>query len=151
MNKAESLDRNIIALAGALLLFLVFLLTYFFPRLSRLRATEKSVEALAGLRQEVSVVLPEVSRTAPTTPLPTPDVRTWVAANTFHGLEKNLAANDGYLQGEGAQIKLKRLTALQTARFLSSLTQVQLVVERMQLQDSDTDGHWDMEISLKVP
>ena len=151
MNQSESLDRNLVALISASVIFVLFLLIYFFPRLKSLNETEQSVDTLLSLRQEVSVILPEVGRTAPTTPLPEPDVRTWIASNTFQGIEQNMAANDGYLQGQGAQVKLKRLTAEQTARFMSSLTKVRLVVERMQLQDSDTDGRWDLEINLKVP
>jgi hypothetical protein len=39
----------------------------------------------------------------------------------------------------------------QVSQFLSQLTKVRLVVERMMLQDSDRDGRWDMEIDLRVP
>ena len=69
------------------------------------------------------------------------------------------AANNGGRGGgkittadyKGAQVKLRRLTPEDAAKFMSSLTRVRLVVERMQLQDSDGDGRWDMEINLKVP
>ena len=113
---------------------------------------EDKIQNLHTVRQEVAVLLPEVARTAPTTPLPTPDVRSWVAANALSGMDKNLfLANDGYLQGKGAQVKLRRMSPAQAAQFMSALTRVRLMVERMQLQDSDGDGRWDMEISLKVP
>lgn len=151
MNNTENWDRNLVAMVATGVIFVLFLLVYFFPRTSSLRKTEASIESLQGVRQEVSVLLPQVARTVPTTPLPQPDVRTWIAANALTGIEKNLVANDGYLQGQGAQVKLRRLTPAQAAQFMSALTRVRLTVDRMQLQDSDGDGRWDMEISLKVP
>jgi type II secretory pathway component PulM len=151
MNSSESWDKNVIALLATVSVFILFLLIYFFPRTSQLSKTKDSIEELRGVRQEVSVLLPEVARTVATTPEPLPDVRSWIAANALSGIEKNLVANDGYLQGKGAQVKLRRLQPKQAAGFLSSLTRVRLIVERMQLQDSDGDGHWDMEINLKVP
>lgn len=109
------------------------------------------IEDLQGVRQEVSLLLPEVARTAPSKPIPQPDVRSWVSAHALTGIEKNMVANDSYLQGQGAQIKLRRLTPQQAATFMSSITRVRLVVEQLQLQDSDSDGRWDLEINLKVP
>lgn len=149
--KTENWDKNAVALATTGVVFLLFLLLYFFPRTSTLTKTKKSIEDLQNLRQEVAVLLPEVARTAPTTPEPEPDVRSWIAANALKGVEKNFVANDGYLKGKGAQVKLRKLTPEQAAKFLSSITRVRLVVERLQLQDSDGDGRWDMEINLKVP
>ncbi len=151
MKSTESWDKNLVALLVAAVVFVLFLVVYFFPRASQLKQAKNAIEELSGVRQEVSVLLPEVARTVPTTPPPMPDVRSWIAANALSGIEKNLVANDGYLQGQGAQVKLRRLTPDQAARFLSALTRVRLIVERMQLQDSDGDGRWDMEISLKVP
>lgn len=151
MNQTEGLDKNVMGLLGTLGVFVVFLLLYFFPRASRLSQADQEIQELQGVRQEVSVLLPEVARTFPTTPLPQPDVRSWIAANSLAGIEKNLVANDGYLQGQGAQVRLRRLTPSQAARFLSTLTRVRLIVERLQMQDSDGDGRWDMEINVKVP
>lgn len=139
-------------MGAAVTVFLLFLLVYYLPRSNQLSETKDKIQNLQTVRQEVSVLLPEVARTAPTTPLPTPDVRSWVAANALSGMDKNLfLANDGYLQGKGAQVKLRRMSPAQAAQFMSALTRVRLIVERMQLQDSDGDGRWDMEISLKVP
>ena len=151
MSKLETWDKNLLAMLVGFLVFGLFLLLYFFPRSSSLSKTKDSIEVLQGVRQEVSVLLPEVARTSSLTPLPLPDVRTWVAANTLSGIENNLVANDGYLEGKGAQVKLRRLSPRQAVRFMSSLTRARLVIERMELQDSDGDGRWDMDISLKVP
>ena len=151
MRSMEEWDKNLVALIGAVVVFLLFLVTYILPRSEKLKETRLAIEELQATRQEVAVLLPEVARTTPTAPLPQPDVRSWIANNSLTGIEKNLVANDGYLQGKGAQVKLRHLTPKQAAGFLSNLTRVRLVVERMQLQDSDGDGHWDMEISLKVP
>lgn len=147
----ENLDKNFVALLVSLLVFVLFLLGYYLPRRNTLKTTRESVDNLQTVRQEVSVLLPEVARTAPTAPLPTPDVRSWVASNALQGLEKNFVANDGFLKGQGAQVKLRRLTPEQAGQFLASLTRVRLSVERLQLQDLDSDGSWDLEISLKVP
>ena len=151
MNSTESMDRNLVAMVATATVFVLFLVLYVMPRSATLRETKTTIEELQTVRQEVSILLPEVARTVPTTPLPQPDVRTWIANNSLTGIEKNLIANDGYLQGKGAQVKLRRLTPEDAAKFMSSLTRVRLVVERMQLQDSDGDGRWDMEINLKVP
>ena len=151
MNDSDSLDRNLVALIATIGVFLLFLLVYFFPRTNSLNKTREAIEDLEGVRQEVSVLLPEVARTSPVTPIPEPDVRSWVSANALTGIEKNMVANDSYLEGKGAQIKLRRLTPEQASKFLSSITRVRLVVERMQLEDGDKDGRWDLEINLKVP
>jgi type II secretory pathway component PulM len=151
LNQNESLDKNLVAMAATAIVFVLFLAIYAIPRSSTLRETRNSIDELQTVRQEVAVLLPEVARTVPTTPLPQPDVRTWIANNSLAGIEKNLIANDGYDQGKGAQVKLRRLRPEDAAQFMSNLTRVRLVVERMQLQDSDGDGRWDMEISLKVP
>ena len=71
--KTENWDKNAVALATTGVVFLLFLLLYFFPRTSTLTKTKKSIEDLQNLRQEVAVLLPEVARTAPTTPEPEPD------------------------------------------------------------------------------
>lgn len=138
-------------MAATAIVFVLFLAVYVMPRSGTLRQTKTSIEDLQTVRQEVSVLLPEVARTVPTTPMPQPDVRTWIANNSLAGIEKNLIANDGYAEGKGAQVKLRRLKPEDAAKFMSSLTRVRLTVERMQLQDSDGDGRWDMEINLKVP
>lgn len=151
MSAIEEWDKNLVAMLGAVLVFILFIVAYVMPRSNELTKTREAIDELQSTRQEVSVLLPEVARTTPTTPLPQPDVRSWIAANSLVGIEKNLVANDGYNQGLGAQVKLRRLTPEQAAGFLSNLTKVRLVVERMQMQDSDGDGHWDIEISLKVP
>lgn len=147
----EKWEKNTIGAFAAVGVFLLFLVAYWLPRSATLRQSRESVQKLQSVRQEVAVLLPEVARTVPTTPMPTPDVRSWVTANALKGIEKNVVANDGYLQNKGAQLKLRRLSPNQTAQFLSSLTRARLSVDRMQLQDSDGDGRWDMEISLKVP
>jgi type II secretory pathway component PulM len=151
LNQTESWDKNLLAMVVTAIVFVLFLVAYVMPRSGTLNETRSSIEELQTVRQEVAVLLPEVARTVPTTPLPQPDVRTWIANNSLTGIEKNLIANDGYAQGKGAQVKLRRLKPEQAAKFMSNLTRVRLVVERMQLQDSDGDGHWDMEINLKVP
>ncbi len=151
MKETTVWDRNVVALVGSGVVFVLFLLAYFFPRQNQLQTTRESIKTLNTTRQEVSVLLPLVARTAFTSPIPSPDVRSWIAANALGGLEKNLVANDGYLEGKGAQVKLRRMSPDQAARFLSQLTRVRLVIERMTLQDSDGDGRWDMEINLKVP
>jgi type II secretory pathway component PulM len=131
--------------------FVLFLGLYYFPRTARLRQERETLKALSTTRQEVALLLPQVVQTAFTTPEPADNVRSWVSAEALKGLEKQLVANDGYMEGKGAQVKLRRMSPAQTSRFLSQLTKVRLVVERMMLQDSDRDGRWDMEIDLKVP
>jgi len=151
MSTQESMDKNLLAMVVSIAVFVLFLAVYVMPRSGTLRETRESIESLQSVRQEVAVLLPEVVRTVPTTPLPQPDVRTWVANNSLGGIEKNLVANDGYLEGKGTQVRLRRLRPEDAAKFLSDLTRVRLVVDRMELQDSDRDGRWDLEISLKVP
>jgi hypothetical protein len=144
-------DRNVVALGSAGAIFLLFLALYFFPRTTQLQRTRDRVKDLTTTRQEVALLLPQVVQSAFTTPEPADNVRSWVAAEALKGMEKQLVANDGYMEGKGAQVKLRRLTPQQAGKFLSDLTKVRLVVERMTLQDSDRDGRWDMEIDLKVP
>jgi type II secretory pathway component PulM len=144
-------DRNLVALATAGAVFLVFLLVYYLPRTAQLRRERESLQQLSSTRQEVALLLPQVVQSAFTTPEPADNVRSWIAAEALPGLEKQLVANDGYLEGKGAQVKLHRMSPQQASQFLSQLTKVRLVVERMLLQDSDRDGRWDMEIDLRVP
>lgn len=144
-------DKNIVALAGCAGFFLLFSLFYIFPRSREMARTNQSIESLRTARQEVAAVLPEVSGSALTTPLPQGEVQSWISGQCLAGMVKNLVANDGYLKGQGAKVKLRRLTPQQAAVFLSRLTRVRLEVERMELQDSDGDGRWDMEIQVKVP
>jgi len=151
VNEREPWDKNLLALIAATVIFVLFFLVYFLPRSGSLRESRQTIDKLRTVRQEVSVLLPEVARTVPTTPLPQPDVRTWVATNALSGIEEHIVANDGYLQGKGAQVKLRKLTPKEVAQFFSALTRARLVIERMQLQDSDGDGNWDLEINLKVP
>ena len=151
MNSEKLWDRNLVSLLVVGLGFAMFLLFYFIPRSRALSQTKTRAQELSEVRQEVSLLLPEVARTAFTTPLPQPNVQSWIANSALKGLKKNVVANDGYDKGQGAQVKLRRLRPGQAAAFLSSLTQVRLVVERMQLEDSDQDGRWDLTIRLKVP
>lgn len=151
MNDRNGMDRNLIALAACAGVFLLFLLIYVFPRSRQLARTEEAIADLKGVRQEVSQVLPEVTRTAPTSPLPTPDVPSWITTNCLAGIDKNVVANDGYLKGSGSKVRLRRLTPPQAAQFLSQLTRVRLEIERMELRDSDGDGHWDLDLQVRVP
>lgn len=132
---------------------MLFVAVYSFPRAAELRKTKESIANLIKARQEVSLILPQVTQTALTTPEPTPNVRAWITAQAFKGLDqaKQVSVNDGYLEGKGAKVKLRKLKPEQAARFLAQLTRVRLVVERMVLQDSDGDGYWDLEIDVKVP
>ncbi len=153
MSASPERDRNLVALLAAGGLFLLFVALYMFPRAAELRRTKESIVTLTKARQEVSLILPQVSQTALTAPEPTPNVRAWITAQAFKGLDqaKQVSVNDSYLEGKGAKIKLRKLKPDQAARFLAQLTQVRLVVERMVLQDSDSDGNWDLEIDVKVP
>ncbi len=151
MSARDGMDRNVIALGACAGVFLLFLLVYIFPRSRQLGRTEESIANLSSVRQEVSQILPDVARTAPSKPLPTPDVRSWIAANCLVGIDKNLVANDGYLKGQGAKVRLRRLSPQQAAQFLSQLTRVRLEIERMELQDSDGAGSWDLDIQVRVP
>lgn len=144
-------DKNVVALLACGGFFLLFLLFYIFPRSRQLGTTAESIENLQSIRQEVSLVLPKVAATTSTVPVPQPDVRSWVAGNCLGGIEKKLVVNDGYLNGMGAKVKLRKLSPQEAAVFLSKLTQVRLQIERMELQDSDTDGRWDLDIQVKVP
>ena len=151
MNSEKLWDKNLVSLLGVGLCFVMFLLFYFVPRSRELSKTRGRVQELKEVQQEVSLPLPEVARTSFTTPLPEPNVQSWIAKSALGGLKKNVVANDGYDNGQGAQVKLRRLRPGQAAGFLSSLTRVRLIVERMQLEDSDQDGRWDLTIRLKVP
>lgn len=151
MNSEKLWDRNFLSLLLIGLGFALFLLFYYAPRIHTLTQTRERVQQLREVRQEVSLLLPEVARTAFTTPLPQPNVQSWIANTALKDLKENVVANDGYAEGQGAQVKLRRLRPGQAAAFLSTLTRVRLVVERMQLEDSDQDGRWDLTIRLKVP
>ena len=151
MREAITRDRNLVALTSAGAIFLLFLVGYFLPRTAQLQREREVLKQLNSTRQEVALLLPQVVQTAFTTPEPADNVRSWVSAEALVGLEKQLVANDGYLEGKGAQVKLHRMSPQQASQFLSQLTKVRLVVERMLLQDSDRDGRWDMEIDLRVP
>lgn len=144
-------DRNVVALVVTGTIFILFVAIYLLPRTAELKRAKESIATLTATRQEVAVLLPQVMQTAFTTPEPADNVRSWVTAEALRGIEKLLVANDGYLEGKGAKVKLRRLSPQQTAAFLSQLTRVRLVVERMNMQDSDGDGRWDIEIDLKVP
>ena len=84
-------------------------------------------------------------------PDPQPNVAGWLTRHALAGLENHLDANNPYKEGSGAQLKLRSLQADQVARFLSTLRQVNLVVDRLYLQDRDGNGRWDMEIYVEVP
>ena len=86
MSSQDSFDKNLVALVATVAVFLLFLAVYVVPRSATLRETRTSIESLQTVRQEVAVLLPEVVRTVPTTPLPEPDVRTWVANNSLAGI-----------------------------------------------------------------
>ncbi len=151
MSELGSWDRNLLAWFAFGLFLLLYLTLYFFPRMQTVSETEASIHTLRTARQEVAVLLPQVARTAFSTPIPEPDVRTWIANNALGGLDQNLVANDSYQEGRGSQVRLRRLQPEQAARFLSELTRVRLVIEKMDLQDSDQDGRWDLEISVRIP
>lgn len=153
MSAGPERDRNFVALLATGGLFLLFVAVYMVPRAAELRGTKESIVNLTKARQEVSLILPQVAQTALTAPEPTPNVRAWITSQAFKGLDqaKQVSVNDGYLEGKGAKVKLRKLKPDQAARFLAQLTRVRLVVERMVLQDSDGDGYWDLEIDVKVP
>lgn len=144
-------DRNVVALTTVGVVFLLFLAAYFIPRGGQLKRTQDSLRSLTTTRQEVALLLPQLAQTAYTTAEPADNVRSWVAAEALKGLEKQVKANDGILEGKGAKVQLRRLTPQQAGKFLSQLTKVRLMVDRMSLLDSDKDGQWDMEIDLQVP
>lgn len=151
MKERVTRDRNLVALASAGAIFLLFLAAYYLPRVAKLKSTRESIAVQTTVRQDIAVLLPQLAQTAFTTPEPGNNVRSWISAQALRGMEKQLVANDGYLEGKGTKVKLRRLSPQQAAKFLSELTRVRLVIERMTLQDSDGDGRWDMEIDLKVP
>lgn len=150
MKELANRDRNLVALAAAGGIFVLFLAAYYVPRMAQLRASREALRSLTSTRQEVSILLPQVAETMSTAPEPAENVRAWLSTEALKGIEKQATA-DGYAEGSGAKVKLRRLTAQQAAKFLSQLTKAKLVVERMQLQDSDGDGRWDMEIDVRVP
>lgn len=151
MKEAIERDRNLVALTAVGVIFLLFLVAYFLPRSNQLKRTQDNLRTLTTTRQEVALLLPQVAQTAYTTQEPADNVRSWVAAEALRGLEKQVKANDGVLDGKGAKVQLRKLTPQQAAKFLSQLTKVRLVVDRMSLLDADRDGNWDMEIDLQVP
>lgn len=146
-----SKDRNLIALTATGIVFVVFLLAYFLPRTAKITQTRQAIESLNSTRQEVAILLPQVVETAFTTPEPADNVRSWISTEALKGLEKQMVGNDGYLEGKGAQVKLRRMSPAQTAQFISQLTRARLVIERLVMQDSDRDGRWDMDIDVRVP
>lgn len=146
-------DRNLAALSLTFSLFLLFLIAYYLPRSAKLNSTLQQNATLSQTRQEVALLLPQLALTSPTAPPPSGKVSAFISTDALPGLDptKQVAANDSYLDGKGAKVKLRRLTPEQAAQFLAKLTKVRLIVERMQLQDSDGDGLWDIDIDLKVP
>ncbi len=151
MKEAIERDRNLVALTAVGGVFILFLLAYFLPRANQLKQAQSNLRALTTTRQEVALLLPQVAQTAYTTQEPADNVRSWIAAEALKGLEKQVKANDGVLEGKGAKVQLRKLTPQQAAKFLSQLTKVRLVVDRMSLLDADRDGNWDMEIDVQVP
>ena len=151
MRESIGKDRNLVALATAGVIFVLFLVAYYLPRQSEFRQSRETLKTLGTTRQEVALMLPQLVQTAFTTPEPADNVRSWISAEALRGLEKQMVSNDGILAGKGAKVKLRRLSPQQASSFLSQLTRVRLEVEHMILQDSDHDGRWDMDIDLKVP
>ncbi len=153
MSASPERDRNLVALVSTVGVFFLFVAVYMLPRAAELKKTRESITALTKTRQEVALIIPQVARTALTTPEPTPNVRAWITAQAFRGLDqtKQVSVNDSYLEGKGAKVKLRKLKPDQAARFLAQLTRVRRVVERMVLLDADGDGFWDLEIDVKVP
>jgi len=153
MSGTPERDRNLIALAATVCVFALFVVVYVLPRTAELRRTRDSITQLTKSRQELAILVPQVALTAINLPEPEPNVRAWITAQAFKGLDqaKQVSVNDGYLEGKGAKVKLRKLEPAQAAQFLSQLTRVRLVVERMVLQDADGDGFWDLEIDVKVP
>ncbi len=153
MSQGVEKDRNVVALIVTGGLFLLFVAVYLFPRNAEIKASQARAVALMKARQEIALLLPQVAQSAQTAPEPTPNVRAWITSQALKGIDqaKQVSANDGYLGGKGAKVKLRKLTPEQAAKFFSELTRVRLSVERMVLQDSDGDGFWDLEIDLKVP
>lgn len=151
MRELLAKERNLTALSATGVVFLLFVLAYLGPRSAELRRLRESIQSLTAVRQEVTLLLPQVQQSAFTLPEPTDNVRSWVSAEALKGIEKQLVANDGYLEGKGAKVKLRRLSPAQAAQFFSQLTRVRLVIERLVMQDSDRDGRWDMEIDVRVP
>ena len=141
-----------IALVGAALaVFVLFVLLYALPRHRANQDLEKEIQALIDAQQEVALLVPELKRTERNLPEPAPDVRSWVASNALAGLEKNLVKNDSGNRGKLADLKLRAMKPQQVGQFLSQLTRVNLVLERMSLSDFDADGRWDIEAQVKVP
>lgn len=153
MKELAGKDRNLIVYGLILLFVAIYLLVYYFPRTSKLSTLEEANTALLGERQELAVLLPQLASTAPTVADPSGKVAAFISSEAVRDLNetKQVVANDSYLEGKGAKVKLRRLKPDQVASFLASLTKIRLVVERMQLQDSDGDGLWDLDIDLKVP
>lgn len=141
---------------AVILLTLVFIYGYALPRKHSVEALEQEIVGLESARGDLAKLLPEVSRLRQRVPNPPSadqkiDLRSWIAKNALTGLEKNLTSNDTFAQGAGAAVKLRKMSPAQVVRFMGELTRVNLMLERLVLNDWDGDGRWDLELMVKVP
>lgn len=141
----------LLLLGVGLAVFVLFLLVYALPRYRANRQLADEINKLEKARSEIALLLPERNRLQRNLPEPTPDVRSWIAANALSGLEKNLVKNNSGGGGTGADVQLRKLAPQQVAQFFSQLTLVDLIFERLVMEDFDGDGRWDVEVFVKVP
>ncbi len=155
MATERSLNPAVIA-GVVIVLVLVFVYGYAVPRHRSNQALAQEIQQLEQVRGQLLALLPEVEKLHQKVPDPPssddrPDLRSWIAQNALIGLEKNLISNDSYAQGAGASVKLRKLSPAQTVRFFGELTRVNLMLERLDLNDWDGDGRWDIELMVRVP
>lgn len=151
-DEGQDFDKRTVGLiAGTLLVLLVFIFAYALPRYHANLRLSQQIQQLQTVRQQLGGLLPEALRLKRTVPTPRPTVRDWITSKALGGIASKLVSNDSYANGRGSQIKLRKLTPFQTARFLTDLTRVDLVLQRVSLQDWDADGNWDLDAMVEEP
>ncbi len=133
------------------LLGLVWAVAYALPRSRSLALLEQQTAGFERDRSALALALEGYAGAPSPAPLPTPNPSAWVSEKALNGLEEHLDSNTPYGEGKGTQVRLRALKADQVSDFLTRLTQVNLIVKTMKLEDRDGDGRWNLEMMVEVP
>lgn len=133
------------------LVALLFVTLYLPPRLAHNAELRARIRQFDARRAEMVALLEEAGSLRRPPPDPRPSVPAWITANALRGLEDHLDYNNPYQNGQGAEVKLRSLTPGQVASFLGRLGRVNLILQKVTLDDRTGDGRWDLVIQVEVP
>lgn len=141
------------ALYAAILAVIVLLwaLVYAVPRWKAIGALERESQGYAKERQNIANSLAALQRSRSDLEAPQPNAVAWIAAHALEGLDRNVECNNPYKNGQGAQLKLRKITASDIDNLLRQLSTVSFVITSFKLEDSDGDGFWNLELMVEVP